>query len=121
VITAGADMEVKNKTHSSIPKAAKDAKFKKGMVLPFQPLSLVFENVNYYIDMPNVNSYSPSYSFDICIFMLCQIFLHEKKYVTKSSKSCFNTKVKIIFKIYDYITSPKCEFSNVLSGNEARN
>ncbi|KAK2454243.1 pleiotropic drug resistance protein [Trifolium repens] len=49
----GADMEVKNKTHSSIPKAAKDAKFKKGMVLPFQPLSLVFENVNYYIDMPN--------------------------------------------------------------------
>ncbi|KAK2427127.1 pleiotropic drug resistance protein [Trifolium repens] len=49
----GADMEVRNKTHSSIPKAAKNAKFKKGMVLPFQPLSLVFENVNYYIDMPN--------------------------------------------------------------------
>ncbi|WJX17466.1 ABC transporter G member 34 [Trifolium repens] len=49
----GTDMEVRNKTHSSIPKAAKNAKFKKGMVLPFQPLSLVFENVNYYIDMPN--------------------------------------------------------------------
>jgi hypothetical protein len=87
VITTGTDMEVRNKTHSSIPKAAKNAKFKKGMVLPFQPLSLVFENVNYYIDMPNVNSYSPSHifslfltsnttlyneyfiiSFDICIF-----------------------------------------------------
>lgn len=49
----GVDMEVRNNTNSSIPKAAKNAKFKKGMVLPFQPLSLVFENVNYYINMPN--------------------------------------------------------------------
>lgn len=77
VITTGVDMEVRNNTHSSIPKAAKNAKFRKGMVLPFQPLSLVFENVNYHIDMPNVNSYSPSciisnhfiISFDICIFL----------------------------------------------------
>ncbi|KAK7277246.1 hypothetical protein RIF29_18397 [Crotalaria pallida] len=34
-------------------KAGENAKTKKGMVLPFQPLSLAFENVNYYIDMPN--------------------------------------------------------------------
>lgn len=31
---------------------------KKGMVLPFQPLSLAFNHVNYYVDMPAV-----SYSF----------------------------------------------------------
>lgn len=49
----GIDMEEKNITHSSIPKAAENAKSKKGMVLPFQPLSLAFENVNYYIEMPN--------------------------------------------------------------------
>lgn len=52
-------MEEKNITHSSIPKAAENAKSKKGMVLPFQPLSLAFENVNYYIEMPNVNFNSP--------------------------------------------------------------
>ncbi|GLJ47624.1 hypothetical protein SUGI_1006000 [Cryptomeria japonica] len=27
---------------------------KKGMVLPFQPLSMAFENINYYVDMPVV-------------------------------------------------------------------
>ncbi|XP_004515482.1 pleiotropic drug resistance protein 2-like [Cicer arietinum] len=49
----GVDMESRNNMNQIIPKDAKNAKFKKGMVLPFQPLSLVFENVNYYIDMPN--------------------------------------------------------------------
>lgn len=29
---------------------------KKGMVLPFKPLSLVFDHVNYYVDMPAVSS-----------------------------------------------------------------
>ena len=29
---------------------------KKGMVLPFQPLSLTFNHVNYYVDMPAVSS-----------------------------------------------------------------
>ncbi|XP_061350163.1 pleiotropic drug resistance protein 2-like isoform X2 [Gastrolobium bilobum] len=48
-----ADMELKNTACSSIPKAAEKAKSKKGMVLPFRPLSLAFENVNYYIDMTN--------------------------------------------------------------------
>ena len=28
---------------------------KRGMVLPFQPLSLAFQNVNYYVDMPAVS------------------------------------------------------------------
>ncbi|TKY53483.1 Pleiotropic drug resistance protein 2 [Spatholobus suberectus] len=49
----GIDMEVRNTAHSSIPKAAENTKSKKGMVLPFQPLTLAFQNVNYYIDMPH--------------------------------------------------------------------
>lgn len=28
---------------------------KKGMVLPFQPLSLAFNHINYYVDMPAVS------------------------------------------------------------------
>lgn len=28
---------------------------KRGMVLPFQPLSLAFDHVNYYVDMPAVS------------------------------------------------------------------
>jgi len=35
---------------------------RRGMVLPFQPLSLAFDHINYYVDMPAV-----SYSF----FRLC--------------------------------------------------
>ncbi|XP_061350153.1 pleiotropic drug resistance protein 2-like isoform X1 [Gastrolobium bilobum] len=53
IIITDADMELKNTACSSIPKAAEKAKSKKGMVLPFRPLSLAFENVNYYIDMTN--------------------------------------------------------------------
>lgn len=30
---------------------------KKGMVLPFQPLSLAFNHVNYYVDMPTVSHF----------------------------------------------------------------
>ncbi|CAJ1967703.1 unnamed protein product [Sphenostylis stenocarpa] len=48
----GIDMEVRKTAHSSIPKAAENTKSKKGMVLPFRPLSLAFQDVNYYIDMP---------------------------------------------------------------------
>jgi hypothetical protein len=29
---------------------------KKGMVLPFQPLSIAFNHINYFIDMPPVSS-----------------------------------------------------------------
>ncbi|XP_027364375.1 pleiotropic drug resistance protein 2-like [Abrus precatorius] len=49
----GIDMEVRNTAHISITTASENAKSKKGMVLPFRPLSLAFENVNYYIDMPH--------------------------------------------------------------------
>ena len=44
---------------------------RKGMILPFQPLSLAFHNVNYYVDMhavcslghhiPNLKYYIPKY------------------------------------------------------------
>ncbi|KAF3628286.1 ABC transporter G family member 39 [Capsicum annuum] len=43
----GIDMAVKNNSRID-EKAAK----KRGMVLPFQPLSLAFNHVNYYVDMP---------------------------------------------------------------------
>ncbi|KAK7344840.1 hypothetical protein VNO77_14984 [Canavalia gladiata] len=49
----GIDMGVRNTRHSSIPQAAKNTHSRKGMVLPFRPLSLAFENVNYYINMPH--------------------------------------------------------------------
>ncbi|XP_014622990.1 pleiotropic drug resistance protein 2 isoform X2 [Glycine max] len=49
----GIDMEVRNTAHGSNPKAEENTKSKKGMVLPFQPLSLVFQDVNYYINMPH--------------------------------------------------------------------
>ncbi|XP_010415237.1 PREDICTED: ABC transporter G family member 39-like isoform X1 [Camelina sativa] len=41
---AGSVMELNNSSSSHDPK--------RGMVLPFQPLSLAFNNVNYYVDMP---------------------------------------------------------------------
>ena len=34
---------------------------KRGMVLPFQPLSLAFNNVNYYVDMPSVSNHVSYY------------------------------------------------------------
>ncbi|KAL6199774.1 hypothetical protein ACLB2K_029557 [Fragaria x ananassa] len=42
----GIDMQVRNAEGSSNVQA------KRGMVLPFQPLSLAFSHVNYYVDMP---------------------------------------------------------------------
>lgn len=35
---------------------AQEKDTKRGMVLPFKPLSLSFDNVNYYVDMPAVSS-----------------------------------------------------------------
>ncbi|KAJ9684813.1 hypothetical protein PVL29_017010 [Vitis rotundifolia] len=50
----GIDMEVRNTRENtkSVVKDANHAPTKRGMVLPFQPLSLAFEHVNYYVDMP---------------------------------------------------------------------
>ncbi|KAK4279541.1 hypothetical protein QN277_011309 [Acacia crassicarpa] len=49
----GNNMTARNIAECSTPKATEStARIKKGMVLPFQPLSLAFSHVNYYIDMP---------------------------------------------------------------------
>ncbi len=48
----GIDMAVRS---SSEVVGASDSAPKKGMVLPFQPLSLSFNHVNYYVDMPAVS------------------------------------------------------------------
>ncbi|XP_075636398.1 pleiotropic drug resistance protein 2-like isoform X1 [Castanea sativa] len=47
--TEGTDMAVRN---SSEIVDASDSTPKRGMILPFQPLSLAFNHVNYYVDMP---------------------------------------------------------------------
>lgn len=36
---------------------------KKGMVLPFQPLSVAFNHINYYVDMPAVSHSFTPYEF----------------------------------------------------------
>ena len=49
----GIDMAVR--TSSEIVGASHSAP-KRGMVLPYQPLSLAFNHVNYYVDMPAVSN-----------------------------------------------------------------
>jgi hypothetical protein len=39
---------------SSRTKSAKEGSNAKGMILPFQPLTMTFHNVNYFVDMPKV-------------------------------------------------------------------
>ncbi|KAK8579730.1 hypothetical protein V6N12_070040 [Hibiscus sabdariffa] len=46
------DMAENNNLDNSVLSAANQVPSKKGMVLPFQPLSLAFNHVNYYVDMP---------------------------------------------------------------------
>ncbi|KAL4280604.1 hypothetical protein GQ457_03G028150 [Hibiscus cannabinus] len=46
------DMAANNNLDNSVLSAANQVPSKKGMVLPFQPLSLAFNHVNYYVDMP---------------------------------------------------------------------
>lgn len=60
---------------SEIVGASKHAP-KKGMVLPFQPLSVAFHHINYYVDMPAV-----SHSF---------IYMNSLNYV--SSQQSFKVK-----------------------------
>jgi hypothetical protein len=38
-----------------------DSAPKRGMVLPFTPLAMSFDSVNYYVDMPAVRIYPPSF------------------------------------------------------------
>ncbi|TYI31311.1 hypothetical protein ES332_A05G444200v1 [Gossypium tomentosum] len=51
-IFEGLDMAMKNTLDNSILSASDQASTKKGMVLPFQPLSLAFDHVSYFVDMP---------------------------------------------------------------------
>ena len=41
--------------HSNAIHEPDNAAAQKGMILPFQPLSMAFENINYYVDMPTVS------------------------------------------------------------------
>ena len=49
---------MKNTPDNSICTVAENAPTRRGMVLSFQPLSLVFNHVNYYVDMPAVSPIS---------------------------------------------------------------
>ncbi|KAI4352599.1 hypothetical protein L6164_006835 [Bauhinia variegata] len=49
----GIDMAIRKNSDSSMSRPAESATTKKGMVLPFQPLSLAFDHVNYSINMPD--------------------------------------------------------------------
>ncbi|PSS15952.1 Pleiotropic drug resistance protein [Actinidia chinensis var. chinensis] len=51
ITSEGIDMAVRNASHGSDSIVRENAP-KKGMVLPFQPLSLGFNHINYYVDMP---------------------------------------------------------------------
>ncbi|KAG5607800.1 hypothetical protein H5410_029292 [Solanum commersonii] len=64
----GIDMAVRN--NSSIDKRASK---KRGMVLPFQPLSLAFNHVNYYVDMPEVRNILRVVSIDTVMLNLLLI------------------------------------------------
>ncbi|XP_050281944.1 pleiotropic drug resistance protein 2-like isoform X2 [Quercus robur] len=48
----GIDMAVKNTPDNSIGSGAENAPTRRGIVLPFQPLSLAFNHVNYLVDIP---------------------------------------------------------------------
>lgn len=57
---AGIAMAVRNASRGSdsIVSADDDAPTRRGMVLPFRPLSLAFNHINYYVDMPAVSQFS---------------------------------------------------------------
>jgi hypothetical protein len=51
-----------------------EAALSRGMVLPFNPLAMSFDNVNYYVDMPAVSSPSiilSNFSCPICYLPQC--------------------------------------------------
>lgn len=57
MLHAGIPMAVRNPhgNTSSTVGAGNAQAAARGMVLPFEPLSLVFNHVNYYVDMPAVS------------------------------------------------------------------
>lgn len=50
---SGIDMAVRNKSRGK--KSEENGSRRRGMVLPFTSLSLAFDHVNYYVDMPIVS------------------------------------------------------------------
>lgn len=48
-------MAIRNAQDGSSSISTRDGESNRGMVLPFQPLSLAFNHVNYYVDMPAVS------------------------------------------------------------------
>lgn len=53
----GTDMTVQNTQDNQGITETENVVNRKGMVLPFQPLSLSFDHVNYFVDMPAVSLY----------------------------------------------------------------
>lgn len=51
-----------NRNADSSLEAALGVAPKRGMVLPFTPLAMSFDNVNYYVDMPPVSFYPRKHS-----------------------------------------------------------
>lgn len=54
---------------STNSRTTRDKSDKKGMILPFQPLTMTFHNVNYYVDMPKVRGFVISDSIKYCLYM----------------------------------------------------
>lgn len=54
-MVAGIDMAARTNPDRSNVSIGDTPNRKKGMVLPFQPLSLAFDHINYYVDMPAVS------------------------------------------------------------------
>ena len=48
-------------SHRASRKGGEAAVIRKGMVLPFEPLSLTFRHMDYYVDMPAVRDKTPPY------------------------------------------------------------
>lgn len=59
ILWTGTPMQVRNaQANNGI--VSESTQSRRGMVLPFQPLSLAFNHVNYYVDMPAVSSILPN-------------------------------------------------------------
>lgn len=76
-LIAGIDMAVRNAQGrtSSIVSAANNQS-KTGMVLPFQPLSLAFNHVNYYVDMPAVSHFLWLYISAFCKIVFLSMYMN---------------------------------------------
>ena len=65
---------------------AVDNSTRRGMVLPFQPLSLAFNHVNYYVDMPDVSHHQVFHFFG----HLQRSFLFLKFYFVRDTLDLYN-------------------------------